>query len=306
MGTTEKTTIDRLKKKLKAAGGSDIANVVHSFNISPQSETDGLVALVLPAGQLSSIAPVNEALADLKNSDDDFGTTSTQDTVATKVPSNDGSSKNLVVTRWRNIIPRGTVIEDIIIVYIGFLVMLQLHAMIAAIDDGPVNNAFFDVVKAFAAAALGLLDLKVLDEYAMEWKNILNEWKTLQKDIVDDPLFGKHSQKLKELFQYAKSYLLNIINSFQENFTTDVQPPSIDDKSVSRYIEIRNRRCVQIDNAMTNDEDLIVSFLFQHSTQDLGSLLKYIFFHYVYKTTIHPQEKEKLDMLSEVLHYGYL
>ena len=175
-----------------------------------------------------------------------------------------------------------------------------------SIGDGPDSNVFFDLVEAFVIAALGILEFQILEAYTNEWKNIIDDWKKLQKDIVDDPLFGKHSEKLKELFQNAKSYLLNIINSFQENFTTDVQPLSIDDKSVSRYIEIRKRRCVQIDNAMTNDQDLIVSFLFQHSMQDLESLLKYIFFHYVYKTTIHPEEKEKLDMLSEVLHYGYL
>ncbi len=99
---------------MKADGGSDIAKVLYNFNIRPQSETDGLVALSLPVGQLSSIPPVNEALADLKKNKDGFGTTLTQDTVATKVHSNDGSSKNLVVTRWRTIIPRGTVIEDII------------------------------------------------------------------------------------------------------------------------------------------------------------------------------------------------
>ena len=306
MGKTEKTTIDRIKQKLKAGGGSDIAKVLYNFNISHQSETDGLVALVWPAGQVSSIPAVNGAVGDLNNSEDGFGTNATKDTVATTVPSNDGSSKNLVVTRWRNIIPRGTVIEDIIIVYIGFLVLLHLYATMTAIADGPYSNIFFLLMKSIALISVETLEVEILEEYTNEWKNIIDSWKTLQKDIVDDPLFGKHSEKLKELFQNAKSYLLNIINSFQENFTTNVQPSSTDEKSVSKYIEIQNRRSVQIDNAMTNDQDLIVSFLFQHSMQDLESLLKYIFFHYVYKTTIHPEEKEKLEMLSEVLHYGYL
>lgn len=306
MGKTEKTIIDRLKEKLKASGGSDIAKVLYNFNIRATSETDGLVAVLLPTGQLSSIPAVNGAVGDLNNSEDGFGSNATKDTVATKVRSNDGSSKNLVVTRWRNIIPRGTVIEDIISVYIGFMVLFRLYATMTAIADGPYSNIFFALMKSIALISIETLEVEILEEYKKELKNILNEWKTLQKDIVDDPLFGKHSQKLKELFQNAKSSLLNIINSFQENFMTDVQPTSTEDESLSKYIEIQNRRCVQIDNAMTNDEDLIVSFLFQHSTQDLESLLKYIFFHYVYKTTIHPQEEEKLDMLSEVLHYGYL
>ena len=134
------------------------------------------------------------------------------------------------------------------------------------------NVPFFSTIAYIAIAAA---EAEAITGLQKEITIIQNQWHELQKKIVDDPMFVKHSEKLKEIFANAKSSLLNFISTYLENNTTlgatESSPAPHNQEKVLQKVKATSKVHVEIlDKEVTADQDHIAYFLFENPTGNIN------------------------------------
>ncbi|MAI13490.1 MAG: hypothetical protein CMM15_05690 [Rhodospirillaceae bacterium] len=303
--STSKRALDQLKKTIQSTNTD--GQHVRNFNLDPERRVDSCLALLVDK-TVPQISLVSFAINNIGS--DGFGSTPDKNTVATRLSAGDGGVKHLVVTQWQKLFPKGVILTDIASV-VSYLITIALLEI--PLDNIEYNQSKGDSVaflSTIAAISLATAELEVIEEFQKEIKVIQNQWHELQKKIIDDPMFVKHSEKLKELFVNAKSSLLNFVSTHLENSTTlgaaESSPASENqDKLNQKGKEISHHYVEFLDMELTANLDTITHFLFEKSTNNINSLLEIIFRHYIYHNLKTTRGRRELRILSEIITNGH-
>ena len=303
-----KTILDELKRKLKKTDNDE--NVIRNFN--RQRTEDSLVALLFE-NTVSQIPPVYFATNSIGI--DGIGSTEDLSTIATKIKSSDGTIKNLVVTQWKTLFPNEGIANDV-----ETLVTYLIWICVIAIPINKISNNIADgegdlILSGSAVFSLVVVEIAIIVVYIKpELIKIRQQWLKLQNEIVDDPMYAKHSEKIKELFVNAKTRLLNAFSLVFDSRTTDVtetadagatEGSGNQDPSRLKAKETLKTYLTLLDKELMENKDTIALYLFQNATKDISHLLEQIFSSYIYKNTINARTKKHLKILSEILRFGH-
>lgn len=313
-----KTALDELKRKLKKTDNDE--NVIRNFNRHPKRTEDSLVALLFE-NTFSQIPSVNFATNSIGT--DGMGSTEDLSTIATKIKSRDGPIKNLVVTQWKKLFPNEVIANDV-----ETLVTYLIWICVIAIPIDEISNNVADgdgdfILSGSAVFSLVAVEIAIIVVYIKpELIKIRQQWLKLQNEIVDDPMYAKHSEKIKELFVNVKTRLLDAFSIIFDSRTTAVtetadvgvtltvgdgatEGSGNHDPSQLKAKETLKTYLTLLDKELMENKDTIALYLFQNSTKDISHLLEQIFSHYIYKNTINAKTKKHLKILSEILRFGY-
>ena len=313
-----KPALDELKRKLKQTDNDE--NVIRNFNRHPKRTEDSLVALLFE-NTFSQIPSVNFATNSIGT--DGMGSTEDLSTIATKIKSSDGTIKNLVVTQWKKLFPNDVIANDV-----ETLVTYLIWICVIAIPIDKISNNIADGQGDFIlsnAAAFSLIAVEIaiiVGDIKPELIKIRQQWFKLQNEIVDDPMYAKHSEKIEELFVNAKTQLLNAFSIVFDSRTTamtetaDVgltltvgdgvtEGSGNQDTSRLKAKETLKTYLTLLDKELMENKDTIALYLFQNATKDISHLLEQIFSSYIYKNTINARTKKHLKILSEILRFGH-
>lgn len=308
--STSKAALDQLKKKIQSTNTD--GQHVRKFNLDPERSKDSRLALLIE-DNVPQISLVSFAINNIGS--DGFGSTPDKTTVATRLSAGDGGVKHLVVTQWQKLFPKGVLLTDIANV-ICFLIAIYL--LLIPLENLMYNASQGNNVPIFSGIAyisLAVAESELITEFQKELKVIQNQWHELQKKMVDDPMFVKHSEKLKELFVNAKSSLLNFVSTHMENSAipatvqslgaTESSPaPDNQEKNLQRVKEITHHYIKFLDMELTANLDTITHFLFENSTDNINSLMEKIFRYYIYHNLKTTRGRRELRILSEIITNG--
>lgn len=313
-----KTALDELKRKLKKTDNDE--NVIRNFNRDPKRTEDSLVALLFE-NTVSQIPSANFATNSIGT--DGMGSTEDLSTIATKIKSSDGTIKNLVVTQWQKLFPNEVIANDVVT-----LVTYLIWICVLAIPINNISNNIADgdgdiILSNAAVFSLVAVEIGIIVVYIKpELIKIKQQWFKLQNEIVDDPIYAKHSERIKELFVNAKNQLLDAFSIVFDSPTTAVtetgdvgvtetlgvgatEGSGNQDTSRLKAKETLKTYLTLLDEEFMENKDTIALYLFENSTKDIRHLLEQIFSSYIYKNSIKAKTKKHLKILSEILQFGY-